>query len=75
MFSVDTQKREIPSGGLSNSYGEPIPADSYGPPPDDGLHSLVPQPIPISDSYGPPSKPDLGKYNFISYMETLLSTY
>ncbi|XP_077284429.1 uncharacterized protein LOC143909979 [Arctopsyche grandis] len=58
--SIDTQKREIPGGGLSNSYGEPIPADSYGPPQEDNGHVLAPQPIPISDSYGPPSKPDLG---------------
>lgn len=59
---VETQKREIPVGGLSNSYGEPIPADSYGPPQEDhSAHIIAPQPIPISDSYGPPSKPDLGK--------------
>ncbi|CAH2987733.1 unnamed protein product [Chilo suppressalis] len=44
---VGAQKRE---GALSNSYGEPLPADAYGPPPQHLLHELN-QPAPV---YGVP---------------------
>ncbi|XP_052748353.1 uncharacterized protein LOC113510304 isoform X2 [Galleria mellonella] len=59
---VQAQKREA---GLSNSYGEPLPADAYGPPQDIGniIPDLpLPAPIygvPLQDTppgaYGPPS--------------------
>lgn len=42
---ADSNRREIPASGLSDSYGIPIPGNSYGPP---------------ADTYGPPVRSNPG---------------